>query len=163
MDTLFSPKFFKNMYVHTYTLIVMHHSQSFSSPFSFFYSHTTLTVRIIISVLLSFLDALFTSDSLFPTRHGFGSPAKKLTSSVLLLFLLLPAPNDLAVCDRLFVCMRGALTWAARGFRGYTCFSNNNRVTSCNTGNRLLPSSLPLCDPAVRVPRSQGHFQRTFK
>lgn len=152
------------------------HTNVISSKLAYIYSHQTLTimcysylptlavfllpifillhtVRFTISVLLLSQETLFTSNSLFPSSHGFRSPANKLNLSILLLFLLLPAPTDLVS----YVLRHGwpsvALSHGQPGVSEDTpvfsfsfSFLNNNRLTSCDPGNVLLPPSLPLCD-----------------
>lgn len=113
-----------------------HHSYSFTA------------VRFTVSPLLFFQETLFTGDSLFPPgTHSSWSPAQTLNLYILLFFLLLPVPTDLVSC----VSRHGPilLMWAFSGFRGYTCCCfffpwDNNRLTSCDPGNGLLPPSLPL-------------------
>lgn len=156
---------------HTYTIFkhsFLHPILGFPYSRSPHRSYSFTAVRFTVSPLQFFQETLFTGDSLFPPgTHSSWSPAQTLNLYILLFFLLLPVPTDLV----LYVSRHGPilLTWAFRGFRGYTCCCffffpwDNNRLTSCDPGNGLLPPSLPLCDSAEQVSRSQGHFQRTHK
>lgn len=82
--------------VLAYTYLCTYCHVAYTPPHSIFvslpFNLTKYSVRVTISVM--FLATILTSNSLFPTSHDFWSLVKKLTSSVLLLFVLLPAPDD---------------------------------------------------------------------
>lgn len=118
----------KHAYIYSpQTLAAMCYSYTTQTIFLLPFFNYLNTVRFTISGLLLFQET-FTSDSYFPHCHGFHSPVKQLNSSYLLVFLLLPAPTDLVSyvfrhgLETVCVCDCSSLTWAARVFRGYTCF-----------------------------------------
>lgn len=86
-------------YTYTYhTPTVMHYSylptHTLSYSFSFLYtysnSHHSCSAVVPGNIIYQWLP--------LPSSLDFQSPAKKLTSSVFVLFLLFPAPSDLVLC-----------------------------------------------------------------